>query len=158
MARKFKGLSGGSLEAADRFIRGLLAAESFDRQALDGLHVRQSSSSETNARSLTPHGGADSKRTSHDHTRLTLLFVCLSRLTALPCRGNRILDSRPDDACAAFPCSRTYKTGADSPLRQALFPDDNFLDEKTRCWRQVLVATCTTRRSRVLIALSSLSL
>jgi hypothetical protein len=35
-----KGLVGGSLEAADAFIRGLLSAESFDRQALDGLHVR----------------------------------------------------------------------------------------------------------------------
>ena len=36
---KIKGLAGGSLEGADAFIRGLLSAESFDRQALDGLHV-----------------------------------------------------------------------------------------------------------------------
>jgi hypothetical protein len=35
----FKGLSGGSLENADTFIRGILAAESFDRHALHGLHV-----------------------------------------------------------------------------------------------------------------------
>ena len=36
---KHKGLVGGTLEGAEAFIRGLLSAESFDRQALDGLHV-----------------------------------------------------------------------------------------------------------------------
>ena len=39
----FKGLKGGSLENAETFIRGLLASESFDRQALHGLHVSHAS-------------------------------------------------------------------------------------------------------------------
>mmetsp|Transcript_6413 Transcript_6413/g.15984 ORF Transcript_6413/g.15984 Transcript_6413/m.15984 type:complete len:164 (-) Transcript_6413:956-1447(-) len=34
----FKGLAGGTTEGAEAFLRGLLASESFDRQALAGLH------------------------------------------------------------------------------------------------------------------------
>lgn len=39
MSDTIGGLVGGSLEDADTFIRGLLSVESFDRQALEGLHV-----------------------------------------------------------------------------------------------------------------------